>query len=234
MNGKPTSAFRWSAKAGSRKSKHCIFAPLRLRVNKITRRRMRSWCKELVHAETRRRFLYGRMNRTGDYLVLLAKDVWNRFVLPKRNTSASPRLRANQFFGCAGDWRRYVRAEAQRLRVRVEVALMHRSARGSSGRLAVFAWACRKTGHFLESSEHIVSFAEDAPSLLPVRKKRLGLPAWLSLFVGNQTPRPACALMPQVGPGSSVVAAQDAGEFALDADLGGGVALGVVGSVCRV
>ena len=32
----------------------------------------------------------------------------------------------------------------------------------------------------------------------------------------------------------SVVAAEDAGEFALDADLGGGVALGVVGSVCRV
>ena len=40
--------------------------------------------------------------------------------------------------------------------------------------------------------------------------------------------------MTQAGLGSSVVAAEDAGEFALHADLGGGVALGVVGSVCRV
>ena len=40
--------------------------------------------------------------------------------------------------------------------------------------------------------------------------------------------------MTQPGLGNSVVAAEDAGEFALDANLGGGIALRVVGSVCRV
>ena len=162
MNDNSTSVFRWSAKANRRRSKHHIFAPLRLRVNKITRSRMRSQYEELVRAETRSRGEVFTMDEPGWLLFsLTAEGIGIASSLPKRNISPNaipPRLRANKFFGCVGDWRRYVREEAQRLRIRVEVALMHRSARGSSGRLAVFAWGCRRT--VPDSSEYIASFAD--------------------------------------------------------------------------
>ncbi len=80
---------------------------------------------------------------------------------------------------------------------------------------------------------YLAYFAEGIPSLLSAGEATW-LKARLSLFLSNQKPRPTGVVMTQVGPGSSVVAAEDAGEFALDADLGGDVALGVVGSVCGV
>jgi hypothetical protein len=99
MNDKPTSVFPWSAKANRRQSKHHIFAPLRLRVNKIIRHHLRSQCEEFVHAET-----FDAMGESGWLLFsLTAEGIGTASPLPERNTPASPRLRANQFFGSAGD-----------------------------------------------------------------------------------------------------------------------------------
>ena len=143
MNDKPKSVSRRSAKAGRpySKAQHlCAFAPWReqnhLSSHAIAVRKIGS----RGDAEPQRIFLRW-VNWAGYCSVSLSKTLEQLYLSPD---APPPRLRANQFFGCAGDRRRYVRAEAQRMRVRVEVALMHRSGRGSSGRLAVFAWACRR------------------------------------------------------------------------------------------
>ena len=180
MNDKPTSVFRWSAKGNRRRSKHYIFAPLRLRVNKIIRRRKRSQCEELVHAKPRRSFTIG---EPGWLLFgLTAEDIGTASSLPERNTSASPRLRAIQFFGCAGDWQRYVRAEAQRHRG-AEIRRWSRGRAYASEREKVFRML---GGAFLGVSKNWPFFRRlrahrlvyrRGPAAVAGRIERLGLPA---------------------------------------------------------
>ena len=182
MNDKPTPVFPWSAKTNRRQSKHHIFAPLRLRVNKIIHHHLRLQYEEFVHAETRSRGAAEKFDTMGEsgwlLFSLTAEGIGTASSLPERNTSASPREPILRLRGRLAAMCSRTGAQAHR-RTGAEIRRSSRGRAYGSERERVFrtlggvCLGVAKNCHFFDGSEDIAYFAKEARPLLPVGKSDL-------------------------------------------------------------